>query len=730
MNPAVYYLSGLEAYPDYVPTEVVIGGQIWDQKNLNTARYRDGSAIPTSGTFFGATTGKWRYYDNSQINGGIYGRLYNWYAAVGVYDAASLSTPALRKNIAPVGWRVATDADWDQLAGYVTTLSPAGNVGGKLKETGISHWTSPNISATNLTNFTGLPGGAKSGVDGAFTGINTLGTWFTYNETTTTGRNLAYNSGTLSSLTPGSTNASSGRSIRLIKEDIIITGFTTTAVTNVAAQSVTSGGEFTILPVTVNGVVKDISDKGICWGTGGFPNIVTDSSIPAGPGTTPNPYSINITGLTPSVTYNIRAYATLSDGSGTAYSNIVSFTTTNGYPTVTTDDISNITSSTATGGGNVTSDGGFTVTERGVCWNTSSGPTIANFKTIDSSGTGSFTSSITGLASSETYYVRAYAKNSITTTYGDEKVFMTAVGVGLILDLYPSAHHAYSLRKLRTLYTGYCLRVRRTVGATTVIVDVPFDTTTNEVALTSLISLPPVSGTTTATTLGQFAAIAGYGTADPGVPANQNIFVQIWYDQSGNGKNLIQNTTGNQPVIVSGGSLSGTGVAGPGRAAVRFTRTSGSNFSISDNTANINNMSSFWAGEFVGTTGAQIGYLLSAANRFYLPYSSGSNVYAGYGASATAITLETGVPVGNLPGGRRLYELISPAPGSSTVAQAWTNGTAKAAIPLLNSAITNIQVGTGATNYLDGWVHEVIGWQSNAGRLGKEININTYWGIF
>lgn len=92
-------------------------------------------------------------------------------------------------------------------------------------------------------------------------------------------------------------------------------------------------------------------------------------------------------------------------------------------PVVTTSSISSITSSGAVSGGNVTSDGNATVTERGVCWNTTADPTIDNFRTLDGSGTGSFTSNITDLSANTKYYVRAYATNSVGTAYGSTKTF-------------------------------------------------------------------------------------------------------------------------------------------------------------------------------------------------------------------------------------------------------------------------------------------------------------------
>src|SRR5450759_197011 len=93
--------------------------------------------------------------------------------------------------------------------------------------------------------------------------------------------------------------------------------------------------------------------------------------------------------------------------------------------TLTTTAASAITATTATSGGNITSDGGSTITARGVCWNTSVSPTIANSKTIDGTGTGIFVSSVTGLTARTIYYVRAYATNSSGTAYGNELNFTT-----------------------------------------------------------------------------------------------------------------------------------------------------------------------------------------------------------------------------------------------------------------------------------------------------------------
>ena len=121
-------------------------------------------------------------------------------------------------------------------------------------------------------------------------------------------------------------------------------------------------------------------------------------------------FSETISGLSPGTTYYFQAYATNSEG--TTYGGVENFTTDAVTPTVTTTAISDITTTSAAGGGNVTSDGGASVTARGICWNTTGTPTLSDDYTSDGTGTGSFSSSLSGLTPGTTYYVRAYATNS------------------------------------------------------------------------------------------------------------------------------------------------------------------------------------------------------------------------------------------------------------------------------------------------------------------------------
>ena len=189
---------------------------------------------------------------------------------------------------------------------------------------------------------------------------------------------------------------------------------TTANVTNITATSAKGGGT-----VTDQGA-SAVTERGICWSTSHNPT-VSDSHANSGTGV--GTFTVNMTGLTPNETYYVRAYA--KNQQGTAYGSEVSFKALEGLPVVTTSNITDITATTAKGGGNVTDQGGSAVTERGVCWSADPNPTIIDSHANSSSGTGSFTLNITGLMPGTKYYVCAYAINTQGTAYGEQKEFTT-----------------------------------------------------------------------------------------------------------------------------------------------------------------------------------------------------------------------------------------------------------------------------------------------------------------
>lgn len=145
--------------------------------------------------------------------------------------------------------------------------------------------------------------------------------------------------------------------------------------------------------------------------------------------------NINATSVTVNISTNLNSATTyiafVADGNlyniDYWYIDNVSISAGSGatIPTVTTGSVSNITTSTATVAGNVTADGGATVTERGICYSTSQNPTTANSKVASGSGTGSFSANLSGLAANTTYYARAYAINAQGTSYGSQVSFTT-----------------------------------------------------------------------------------------------------------------------------------------------------------------------------------------------------------------------------------------------------------------------------------------------------------------
>lgn len=191
----------------------------------------------------------------------------------------------------------------------------------------------------------------------------------------------------------------------------------TASISGVTNNSALCGGDVT------NDGGTPVTAKGICWSTGHNPTITLASKTVDGTGT--GAFNSTLTGLSTGTTYYVRAYA--SNTLGTAYGNEVGFVATT-QPTLailTTLAAVGITTSSASCGGEITSEGNVPVTARGICWSTAPEPTIADHNIPVGNGPGIFTASITGLAASTTYHVRAYAINSVGTAYGNDIAFTT-----------------------------------------------------------------------------------------------------------------------------------------------------------------------------------------------------------------------------------------------------------------------------------------------------------------
>ncbi len=207
---------------------------------------------------------------------------------------------------------------------------------------------------------------------------------------------------------------------------------TTQAVSTIGLTTATGNGT-----IAATGLPNP-TQHGVVWGLTANPTILDNKTVD-GPVSAPGAFTSNITDLTEGTQYHVRAYAT--NDVGTVYGEDVTFTTLLA-PIVTTQPVTAITATTATGNGNVTRLGIPNPTQHGMVWSTSANPTTADSKTTDGavSAIGAFTSNITGLTPGTTYYVRAYVTNDAATVYGEQVNFTSLI----VPTVTTQAGHEYS----------------------------------------------------------------------------------------------------------------------------------------------------------------------------------------------------------------------------------------------------------------------------------------------
>lgn len=209
-------MAGAAACTSPTISNVSICNQVIMVKNLDVAFYRNGDPIPkvtNPNDWNNLTTGAYRYYNNdSATYAATYGKLYNWYA---------VNDP---RGLAPVGWHIPSDAEWNIMAKCIDPMAdttPAGGIisliaGGAMKEAGLTNWANPNTGATNSTGFTGLPGGWCDD-EGTFSQNGIQGMWWTSSGNTSfaRGRFLSHSNSYIGILNHPSTY---GMSVRCIKD--------------------------------------------------------------------------------------------------------------------------------------------------------------------------------------------------------------------------------------------------------------------------------------------------------------------------------------------------------------------------------------------------------------------------------------------------------------------------------------------------------------------------------
>ncbi|MDY0253561.1 MAG: FISUMP domain-containing protein [Tenuifilaceae bacterium] len=423
----------------------VIGGQEWMVENLRVSKYRNGDEILTNQSLVlwnSATEGIWANYEDNPTNDAIYGKLYNWYA---VQD---------ERGLCPTGWRVPTDDDWQRLVYFIDAKAWGNNntvgsilksrrqvnspLGGEHSTSEHPRWDEHNSRfGTDDYGFGVLPAGAFTLADG----FANLGKW-AYLWSTTLGTDdhvwvrtiLHSHRGMSRSLYP----KEMGFSVRCIKgADPVaqVPQVTTSIPTDVTISSAILGGV-----VTSDGGLS-VTDRGVVWSTAENPTLVNhlgQASIGVGVGA----FSNLAEGFTAGQSYWVSAYATNDAGTAYGIQKKLDIPLTASLPIVNTVDITDITFEAAKSGGEIVSNGAAQITSRGVVWSTESNPTIDSYLgiTSDGVGSGSFVSNLSGLNPETTYYLRAYATNSVGTTYGSELQFETTKEVilyNLTLDVNP-----------------------------------------------------------------------------------------------------------------------------------------------------------------------------------------------------------------------------------------------------------------------------------------------------
>jgi len=412
---------------------LLLGSQCWMKQNLRVSHYANGDTILLSTSTVG-TTSPYRYEPDSNLT--TYGYLYNWYAAMGG-SSSSASNPSNVQGVCPNGWHLPSDAEWTQLTNFVASYNNGvyvcGNDPANIGKSMVSQQGWPvipgegcnigNTIATNNSTQFSIP---SSGTWDCGGGIGTSGIGYTNNghaiflsatenddpTYTVYCREFYYMESIAEKTAPHKTF---GRSVRCVLD--CATGHT--YLPTVSAVKITNTGGTLSMAANVDADGgAEVTARGVCWSTSPHP---TTSSGHTASGSGIGAFSVTPT-LAPGATYYVRAYAINSVG--TTYGAEITFVMPN-RPTVTTAAATDITASTATTGGNVTADGGATVTDRGVCWSTSPNPTIADSYTSDGTGTGVFSSSLDNLTGGTTYHVRAYATNNVGTAYGEDVSFTT-----------------------------------------------------------------------------------------------------------------------------------------------------------------------------------------------------------------------------------------------------------------------------------------------------------------
>jgi len=413
---------------------------------------------------------------------------------------------------------------------------------------------------------------------------------------------------------------------------------TTTAITTFAATTATAGGNIS----ADNGLT--VLSRGVCYGITQNPTTANNIVI-ANPAGGIGSYSCNLTGLTRATTYYVRAYATNS--AVTTYGLQQSFTTLALVPTLTTAAATSVTAASAISGGNVTDDGGSPISERGICFGTTTTPTIlANSKVVDPlTTTGSFVSNLTGLLSGTAYYVRSYAINSLGTSYGAAISFMTLPTItsttAATSITATSASTGGVLAPFQTLYNVYYYGVA-------------YSTTSNAVTPTKVQTgtYPPITGLTfvqslTGLTSSTLYYIRAYATTNGGITVYGP---ELSFTTSAPTAPVIASTTAITSITPSGATTGGTITTDGGAAITAKGVCWGTSSGTILGTNNFTNNGTGTANFVSLITG------LTGNTTYFVRAYATNSVNTTYGPELSFITCGTPVyTIGQLVGGGKVF---------------------------------------------------------------------------
>lgn len=196
-------------YDGNVYNTIVIGTQTWMKQSLKVTHYQNGAPIPSisdDNQWLTTKSGAMCDYANSSENANIYGKIYNYYA---VKDL---------NKICPLGWHVPSDKEWNTLVEF---LGGAETAGGALKSTNI--WDLPNTGANDISGFSALPSGGRSGYDGTFSNLKKTGFYWSSTEDGNNGAWIRILSNSNASVVRGNGNSTmnDGFCIRCIKDSVV-----------------------------------------------------------------------------------------------------------------------------------------------------------------------------------------------------------------------------------------------------------------------------------------------------------------------------------------------------------------------------------------------------------------------------------------------------------------------------------------------------------------------------